>query len=100
MKTQQRKYIGSLPHLKGETAVVRPDEKRPGGVLVQFDAAEYDREGNPSSELCGNWHDFREEDFAPETELDDVPAQGRQDAIEDFTLRRPSMKGRGSEERT
>ena len=53
-------YVGETPHLKGMTAMVRPHDKHPEMVLVQFDDMKAERNGTM---LAFNWHAFPKTSF-------------------------------------
>lgn len=51
----RKRYVGSIPHLRGKTAFVRPRLGNPGQVMVQF-------EEQHLQEARG-WWQFAESDF-------------------------------------
>lgn len=53
-------YVGAFSHLKGKTAMVRPHDKRPDMVLVQFDDLQLTHLG---VNVAHNWHAFLKADF-------------------------------------
>lgn len=57
----RERYVGSIPHLHGKTALVRPQENTPGQVMAQF-------EEQHLQEARG-WWQFSEADFQLVVEL-------------------------------